>query len=222
LRPGQAHPMATVVLDLNGTLTDVRAIEAPWHGAAPQRFGAEVLDEAVAMAMTDTLTGVFRPFPDLLRGALERRVRLAGLLPGPIEDAAAAATRRPAHEDAVAALEHLRAAGHEVAVLTNSAKEAGTSTLAAADLQALVDRVDGADAAQAYKPDPSVYALTVPPADAWFVAAHWWDVTGAKRAGFRTVWVSRDDLVLAPTAEAPDLEAPDLLTAARRIVEQER
>lgn len=209
--------MTTVVFDLNGTLTDTAAIAAAWDGAAPPRFGPDVLDEAIAMSMVDTLTGAFRRFPDLLHGALVRRATLAGLPLDPVVRAMEAATALPARPDAAAALDHLREHSHAVAVLTNSAAVAGRHTLDAAGLLVRVDRIDGADAVRAYKPDPRVYALTVAPEDAWFVAAHWWDVTGAARAGFRTAWISADDVVLPDTAPPPDIVAPDLLTAARAI-----
>ena len=209
--------MTTVVFDLNGTLTDTAALAAPWRGAAPARFGPEVLDEAIAMSMVDTLTGQFRRFPDLLRGALVRRATLAGLPLGPVDEALEAAAALPARPDAAAALDHLREHDHAIAVLTNSAAVAGRHTLDAAGLLVRVDRIDGADAVRAYKPDPRVYALTVAPEEAWFVAAHWWDVTGAARAGFRTAWISVDDAVLPETAAAPEITAPDLLTAVPEI-----
>jgi len=209
--------VTTVVFDLNGTLTDTAALAAPWGTAAPARFGPEVLDEAIAMSMVDTLTGSFRRFPDLLRGALVRRAALAGLPLSGVEAALEGAATLAARPDAAAALDHLREHGHAVAVLTNSAAVAGRHTLDAAGLLVRVDRIDGADAVRAYKPDPRVYALTVAPEQAWFVAAHWWDVTGAARAGFRTAWVSVDDVLLPETAATPDIVAPDLMTAVREI-----
>jgi len=209
--------VTNVVFDLNGTLTDTAALAAPWGTAAPERFGPEVLDEAIAMSMVDTLTGTFRRFPDLLRAALVRRATLAGLSLEPVDAAVKAAAALPARPEAAAALDHLREHGHTVAVLTNSAAVAGRHTLDAAGLLVRVDRIDGADAVRAYKPDPRVYALTVAPERAWFVAAHWWDVTGAARAGFRTAWVSASDIVLPDTAAPPDVVAPDLLTAVREI-----
>jgi 2-haloacid dehalogenase len=213
--------VATVVFDLNGTLTDPAALAAAWGGSAPAGFGASALDEAVMMAMADTLDGGFRRFPDLLRGALLRRAELAGIPTEPVEAAMTQAATLPPRPDAAAALDHLREHGHAIAVLTNSAAAAARKTLDAADLALRVDRLDGADAVRAYKPSPKVYALTVEPADAWFVAAHWWDVTGAARAGFSTAWISVDDRVLPCTAPEPDISADSLLTAARAIVDRE-
>ena len=210
--------MTRVIFDLNGTLTDVNAVAEPWGDAAPPRLGPEALDEAVMMSMGDTLCGVFRPFPELLRGALGRRAELAGLDAGaPLERALERVAALPAQPEAAAALDHLRSAGLGVAVLTNSAAEAGRRTLEAAGLLDRLDRLDGADAVRAYKPDPRVYGLAEPEPGDWFVAAHWWDVTGASRAGLRTAWISRDDRVLPASAATPDVTAPDLLTAARAI-----
>lgn len=209
--------MANVVFDLNGTLTDTAALAGPWAGAAPPRFGAEVLDEAIAMSMVDTLTGTFRRFPDLLHGALVRRSALSGLAPEPVAQAMEVAKALPARPEAAAALDHLREAGSAIAVLTNSAAVAGRATLDAAGLLVRVDRIDGADAVRAYKPDPRVYALTVDPERSWFVSAHWWDITGAARAGFRTAWIPKDDVVLPDTAVEPDLVGADLLAVAREI-----
>jgi 2-haloacid dehalogenase len=51
------------------------------------------------------------------------------------------------------------------------------------------------------------------------VAAHDWDVTGAIRAGARAAFVARPGKALGPLSEKPDIVAPDLLTAAKAIVE---
>lgn len=205
-----------VTFDLNGTLTDIQALTAAWGDAAPVRLAPEALDEAVAMAMVDTVTGTFRPFGELLRAALLRRVELAGLPVDPVAEAVEAARTLPARADAAEALDLLRGRGHAVHVLTNSSAQAARVTLDAADLLDRVDRIDAADAVQAYKPDRRVYAL----ADerAVFVAAHWWDVTGAARAGLRTAWLDVDDRVLPASAVRPEISASSLLEIARTLV----
>jgi 2-haloacid dehalogenase len=50
-----------------------------------------------------------------------------------------------------------------------------------------------------------------------FVAAHGWDVTGAKHAGLRTAWISRGEELLSAMAPEPDVRADDLLGAARQL-----
>jgi 2-haloacid dehalogenase len=78
------------------------------------------------------------------------------------------------------------------------------------------------EAVGAYKPDPRVYGhalevLGTPAGETWFVAGHWWDVWGAKRAGLRTAWVARDEGALIETVPDPDVRAADIADAAERI-----
>ena len=47
------------------------------------------------------------------------------------------------------------------------------------------------------------------PAGVVMVAAHWWDVLGASRAGLRTAWVARKEKVLMPGVEV-DWQGADL------------
>jgi 2-haloacid dehalogenase len=216
-----AAPMR-VMFDLNGTLLDPAAMTAGWPGASPTA-GLEVLSEAVAQAMVDTLTTEFRPFLDYVRAALERRAAVDGLPADLVEQGVTAARALPPFPDAAPALQTLRDAGLHVSVLTNSSAENADAALRAAGLRELVDAITGADAAGAYKPDRRVYAaglatIGADPADAWLVAAHWWDVAGAKRAGLRTAWVGRHEGALLATTPAPDVVASDLADAARRIV----
>jgi 2-haloacid dehalogenase len=82
--------------------------------------------------------------------------------------------------------------------------------------------VASADEVRAYKPDARVYRHGVeragaPPGSVWLVAAHWWDVLGAKRAGLKTGWVSRRERELLSTVPAPDVTGPTLAAVAEAI-----
>jgi FMN phosphatase YigB (HAD superfamily) len=132
----------------------------------------DVLQRAVQFAMAHTLAGEFLPFDELLEAA-------GGRPPDAM----------PAYPDVAAGLDRLREAGHELSVLTNSAGDTGTDHLARAGILDRFTRVAGADEAGAYKPDRRVYDLI--PDGAWHVAAHWWDILGAGRAGRRTIYIAR-------------------------------
>jgi 2-haloacid dehalogenase len=213
--------MAHVLFDVNGTLLDPRALTASWEGA-PAGLGLSVLDQTVAQAMTDTMTGGFRPFTDYLRAALALRARLAGLGADAVEVAMGAAAALPPYPDAADALARLRLAGHTPSALTNSGADAARGALSEAGLLDHFHAVVSVEPVGAYKPDPRVYAhalevLGAPPAETWFVAGHWWDVWGAKRAGLRTAWVARDEGALLGTVPEPDVRADDLAAVADGI-----
>ena len=209
----------TIIFDLNGTLTDPAAIGAPWQSP---RLGLAVLRSAIESAMTDALTETYRPFSEHVAAAVGVQVQRHGLDPEHIEDATQAAARLPAFPDARPALEKLLAAEKRLAVLTNSGAASGEQTLEAAGLAGYFDAIIGVDAVDNVKPHRSTYdhaleVLDVSPDDALLVAAHGWDVTGAKRAGLATCWIERGEHHLIGTAPEPDIRAADLLDAARQI-----
>lgn len=89
-----------------------------------------------------------------------------------------------------------------IALLLNMAKRAGLPW----------DAILGAEAAQAYKPQPEAYTRTadilgLPPAACMMVAAHNGDLAAARAAGLRTAFIPR------PTEHGPG-QATDLAPAA--------
>jgi 2-haloacid dehalogenase len=152
--------MALITFDLNGTLLD------PGEQA-------DLLQKAICLSMAHTLAGRFRPFAELIEA-------VGGQIPD----------EQPPFEDVASGLDRLAAAGHELAVISNSSREAAEQHLAAAGLRTRFTSIASVDEVRVYKPDPRVYDLI--PSD-WHVAAHWFDVLGASSAGRRTVYIARQD-----------------------------
>ena len=116
----------------------------------------------------------------------------------------------------------MRDAGLRVAVVTNSATEAGEGSVAAAGLRDLVEVVIGTDGVGAFKPDPRVYAnaahaLGAQPTELTLVAAHAWDLQGAGRAGWRTAWVGHLEERLLGTVEV-DITGATLTDVVAELV----
>jgi 2-haloacid dehalogenase len=174
-------------------------------------------------AMVAALTGDQPPFASLIEAALRRRLTLAGGDPDTAADAVALLGTMPAFIEAPAALERLRGEGLRLGVLTQSATEAAEDVLRFAGLRDRIDIVVGADGPGVYKPHPLAYRAALERAgadagDVCLVATHWWDVTGAKRAGLRTGWVARRERVLLATVPEPDFRGADLAEVAEAIV----
>ena len=158
--------MALILFDLNGTLLD----------PGPHR---SALEAAVRLAMVHTLADDFRPLAELLAA-------VGGTVPDEM----------PPFVDVPEGLDRLAGEGHRLVVLTNSARETAERHLERAGLRDRFERVIGADEAGAYKPARRVYAhaleqLGAAARETWLVAAHDWDVTGARAAGLRTAYLSR-------------------------------
>jgi 2-haloacid dehalogenase len=101
--------------------------------------------------------------------------------------------RLPAWPDSVAGLTRL-ADRYVLAAVSNGGFALLTNLIKAAKLP--FDCVISAELARHYKPDPEVYLtvaelLDVAPGEVLMVAAHVWDLAGARDAGLRTAFVER-------------------------------
>ncbi len=101
--------------------------------------------------------------------------------------------RLPAWDDSVPGLARLRQR-YTVTTLSNGGFALLTSLVKAAGLP--FDCILSAEVAKRYKPDPVPYLmmarlLDVAPGDILMVAAHGWDLVGARKAGLRTAFLER-------------------------------
>jgi 2-haloacid dehalogenase len=101
--------------------------------------------------------------------------------------------RLPAWEDVADGLRRLRRR-YTVVTLSNGGFALLVGLVKAAQLE--FDAVLSAENARTYKPDPRVYTmaaelLAVAPRQVLMVAAHRWDLDGARGAGLRTAFVER-------------------------------
>lgn len=209
-----------VFFDLNGTLFDASVMAEP-VGAGPD-FVDAILGDAVVLAMVATITEFPTEFAKLVEAAARRQLEIIGKGERLSEVVAAAGRMRP-FPDAAEAIGTLRAAGFGVGVLTNSSTATAEALIAATDLE--LDPIIGTDQVRAFKPDRRVYerALEVvgsTAAETFLISAHWWDAIGAKRAGLRTGWISREEALRPAIGPAPDHEAEDLATIAGAIVQR--
>ena len=218
-------PLRWVLFDLNGTLLDPSGIARELGGEDEYgRIVEEAFDEALLHSMADTLSGEYRSIPEYLRAALERRLIVAGHGTDRLDAAVRKAGAMDPFPEAAEALDRLRSGGLELAVLTNSSTESAESSLNAAGLRARFSKVIGSETVRAFKPHPAVYrhgldTVGSQPPEACMIAAHGWDVMGAKRVGMTTAWVSRKEGRLLATLPEPDVTGDDLVATADRILE---
>jgi 2-haloacid dehalogenase len=217
-------PLQWVLFNLTGTLVDPSVLAQPLgDSGADEELVLAAIDDAIAMAMADTLTGALTPLEELMLAAMRRRLRLAGGDPDHAAAAIALMATMPAYLEAPGALESLRARGLRLGVLAQNPGAAADSVLRFAGLRDRFELVLGAQDSGAYKPDPRPYRMALEHTGASadevaFVSTFWWDVSGAKRAGLLTGWVARRERSLLDSVPPPDYVGRDLADVADAIV----
>jgi 2-haloacid dehalogenase len=218
------------VFDVNETLLDLAAMDPHFERV----FGDAGLRrvwfaQMIQSALVATITGAYRQFGEHAMAALTMLAEQTGvkLGDGDREAIAGQMRRLPAHPEVPAALERLRGAGFRLAALTNSTLEVARAQLEHAGLIGLFDQVLSADTVRRLKPAPEPYRMAaerygVGTGEVRLIAAHAWDVAGARHAGCAAAFVARPGKALDPLAGAPDVVGRDLDEVAGRIIATDR
>jgi 2-haloacid dehalogenase len=219
---------ALAILDVNETLSDLaplaerfEAVGAPAH-LLPTWF-AGTLRDGIAIAAT----GQYADFQDVARAALLTVLAGVPQLRRPAEEAAdhvlAGFAALSVHPDVPDGIQRLYRAGMRIVTLTNGSASTAAGLLERAGLQELVEANIAVDEVGCWKPAPEPYhhacrGLGVAVGEAVLIAAHPWDVHGAKQAGLRGAWLNRRAAPYPGVFAAPDVTATDLPRLVDQVV----
>jgi 2-haloacid dehalogenase len=220
---------SVALLDVNETLSDLAPLTERFEAVgAPARllptWFASTLRDGIAIAAT----GEYADFQDVARAAA--RTLLAGVpqLERSPEEAAdhilAGIASLPVHPDVPEGIRRLDRAGLRIATLTNGSASTAKGVLERAGLEDLVEANISVGDVGRWKPAPEPYlhacrTLGVAEADAVLIAAHPWDVHGAKHAGLRGAWLNRSGAPYPAVFTAPDVTAGDLPALVAELVD---
>lgn len=211
-----------VVFDAYGTVFDVAGAV---HQAAAEA-GPLVADWA-ALAATwrrkqleyswlRTLLGAHADFAEVTAEALDWTLEALGVSDRALRGRLLALyAQLPAFPEVAQALATLKERGFRLGILSNGTPAMLAAALAANGLANVFEAVISVEEAGVYKPSAQVYALVeqrmaVTRDKVLFVSSNGWDVAGAARFGFATVWVNRDAAPMDRLPHGPNHIIPDL------------
>lgn len=209
-----------IIFDVNETLLDLETMRASIGQALDGKEHLTPLWFSTMLhhSLVTTVTGDYQDFGKigvaaLMMVAQNNDIKLT-------EDQAMTAIRTPllslpAHPDVKAGLAALKAKGFTLVSLTNSSNIGVETQFKNAGLTDFFDKRLSIEDIKVYKPDLRAYAwalkqLNVKPEEALMVAAHGWDVAGAKAAGLQTAFVARPGKAMYPLAAQPDYVVKNL------------
>lgn len=215
-----------ILFDVNETLLDLSALRPQFE----EIFGPEPpMGEWFARMLHGSLvanhTGRYRPFgligaEALMVVATKRSIELASDTAVRVVESM---RRLPAHPDVAPALASLASAGFRMATLTNGSSDAVVEQLSSSGLEGFFEQTISVDAVRRFKPAPETYlhaavVLNANLDDLLLVAAHDWDIVGARSVGISGAFLARPGVVWGIPEEPPELVAGDLATLAAQLI----
>ncbi|MBU2976703.1 haloacid dehalogenase type II [Alteromonas sp. C1M14] len=213
-----------IFFDVNETLLDLTAMKESVGEALNGRRDLLPLWFSTMLhhSLVDSTTQRFHTFGEIGVAALLMVAEIEGipLTQKQAKEAIVTPLRSlPPHPDVRAGLQKLKDKGYTLVSLTNSSNKGVYTQFKNADLLSFFDQRLSVEDIKKYKPDLATYAwaakqMGIEPKDAMLVAAHGWDIAGAKQAGWQAVFIQRPGKVLYPLALEPNVVIKQLTTLA--------
>jgi len=207
------------VFDAYGTLFDVHSAvrrHADEIGPEGQRLSEIWRAKQLEYSWTGTLMDEYADFWTLTERALDfafRKVPSAD--PGLKKKLLEAYWHLDCYPEVPSVLAALKSGGARLAILSNGSMAMLEAAVRSSALDTLFDDIFSADLVRRFKTHPDVYeivtnALRVYPDVISFQSSNRWDVAGATKYGFRTVWINRNQEPDEYLEHPPQLILPSL------------
>jgi 2-haloacid dehalogenase len=207
-----------VLFDVNETLSDLSGLQGRFTGVglpgeAVNEWFAGVLRDGFALTSLGSLAsfrqlaadGVLRLLPE--DAPVPAQEAVSTVLDGFLD--------LDVHADVVPGVRALRAAGVQLATLSNGSADVAERLLSRAGVRDLFEAVLSVEEIGIWKPAARAYRkaarrLGVPRKEIVMVAVHPWDIHGAASAGLHTAWLNRDGRSYPRSFTRPDVEVSDV------------
>ena len=214
-------PMPQVIIfDVNETLLDLAPLKKSVADALGGReeFVPLWFSQMLHYSLVETLSDHYHGFGEIGIAALLMVAKSQAIHLGQEEARKAIAepmANLSPHPDVIPALQAFSDLSFRLISLTNSSQDGMETQLGNAALTDLFEKSFSVESVRKFKPHPAPYQMVldelgVAAEDALMVAAHAWDLVGAKNTGLETAFVARPGAVLYPKVAKPDFVVEDL------------
>ncbi|WP_081366497.1 haloacid dehalogenase type II [Alteromonas mediterranea] len=212
--PAYLKAPKVIFFDVNETLLDLTAMRSSVGEALGGRDDLLPLWFSTMLhhSLVDSTTGRFHTFGEIGVASLLMVAEIEGIELTKEQAKTAIVTplrSLPPHPDVRDGLQALKDKGYKLVSLTNSSNKGVYTQFKNADLLSYFDERLSVEDINLYKPDTRTYEwaiekMGIAAEDAMLVAAHGWDIAGAKQAGWQAAFIARPGKVLYPLALSPD------------------
>ena len=126
------------------------------------------------------------------------------------------------HQDVGESIKIFHKHGLKIVTLTNGSKNNTLKLIKKNNMSKYINRCFSIDEIKLWKPNKKIYLhvcneMGFSSSNAMMIAAHAWDISGAKNAGLKTAYITRYEKILGSIYPKPDIIAQDCLSITNRI-----
>jgi 2-haloacid dehalogenase len=223
------RPPSVLVFDVAESLLDLQALQPLFQ----RTFGDGALvdawfGETILYSESATLTGTFVPFGQLGAAVLRMlgHIHNVSISEADVAELGRGLATLPPHPDVPESLRKLKQAGYRLVTLTDSPATPGRGALQAAGLADLFEQQFAAETVRRYKPARETYQTVAEVtrtrlSDLCMIAAHPWDLIGARAAGCSAALIARAGVapLIVRGLEQPQIVAPTLTEIATQLIQ---
>ncbi|MCP9199060.1 haloacid dehalogenase type II [Gramella sp. GC03-9] len=201
-----------IVFDVNETLLDLQKLKDSVDQVLEKKGAAEVwFTSLLHYSLVESIRDEYHDFSEIAAAVLKMQAEKDSkkLSEDHIKDTLAVVKDLDPYPDVLPGLQKLKEYGVKLIAFSNGKPDVLNAQLKNAGIATLFDEIHSVDACKKYKPHPHSYKyilekVDLPANKVLMVAAHGWDIAGAKSAGLNTCFVNRPGKVNYPLAPEPD------------------
>ncbi len=216
-----------LIFDVNETLLDMDPLRDSVNKALNEKRGFDIwFPTLLQYSLVETITKNYYDFSEIAEATLKMTAQSLDveLSEDQIKKALAPITKLKAYPEVEKSLEALKKNGFKLIALSNGKPEVLQEQLRFAKIHQFFDEVLSVEEVKNYKPHASTYhyaysSVNILPEDTMLIAAHGWDIAGAKRAGIQAAFIKRLGKSLYPLALEPEISGTSLEEIATLLLE---
>jgi len=219
------EPPKLLVFDVNETLLDLQKLQLAIEGD----FGNENafnlwFSTLLQYSMVESITNQHHSFAEIGKATLQMTAKKLkrNVSDESIRTILSLITQLPPHPEVKNALAKFKSNKFRIVALTNGSIEAVKKQMRFAEISGYFERLFSVDEVQSYKPQAITYQhvldeMNIEAKDAMMVAAHPWDLAGAKAVGMKTAFIERPSQIYYPLMTKADITVSNLEALTERF-----
>ncbi|WP_033445082.1 haloacid dehalogenase type II [Gillisia marina] len=215
-----------LIFDVNETLLDMSPLKQSINKALKNEWAFEIwFPSLLQYSLVETITENYRDFSEIAGASLKMIAHKLGvqLSEEEVKKVLSPITKLSAYPEVAKSLEILKKNGFKLVALSNGKPQVVDDQLKHAKIHHFFDKVLSIEEVKNYKPHISTYhcaysSMNILPEDSMLIAAHGWDIAGAKRAGINAAFISRPGKSLYPLALPPEITGSSLAEITNSLI----